>query len=231
MTQNNSSFCITLSFPKKPETPLEIHEAISSLMSAIIKPVTTFNKFNADDDGIIFVPSTKHCNYVIFGDSNSEVVVESKTKLERCLMSSLKKYQPNIKGFLLSSRVDKRETPFDNFVENTFKYLHESDFLNFCQQGIKMCNQNGFFAALDCVDPDVVKKAMNFDQSNLISFDGFSPLVYDTAIKSYKDYCICIPATLRFAVNYIPNYNELKKKCIECGCSYVIYTRIDTYFF
>jgi hypothetical protein len=220
---DKSEFSITLSFPKKPETPSEIVQAIERLIKSFEDP--PLPKFNPKD----FSDLTQHTNHVFFTDSDQ---TEIQNQIKISLMKSILEKQPNFNGFQLSSCAHTESNLFKNMFPVQFSSIHSADLLQYCKSGIIQSNGKGFLAMINMRIPnDITHKLLAFDQTNFITFQGFDPQCYDLLVQSTKKWCLYVPVSYPFILNFIPNYADLKKKATDAGFTHIVLTNQQTYFF
>ena len=220
MTQ---SFCVTLNFPKKPETPSEIVDAIERLIKSFAD--SPLPKFNTDD----FSDLTQHTNHVFFTHNNQ---TEIENQIKNSLMKSILKKQPNFSGFQLFCFAHSEENLFKNMFPVKFTSLDSNDLLQYCQFGIIQSNGKGFLSMIDEKNSDkIIYKILTLNQTNIITFQGFDPNCYDLLIQSSKKWCLYIPTSYPYILNFIPNYADLKKQATDVGYTHIVLTNQQTYFF
>lgn len=222
-----SGFRITLSLPKKPETPSEINEAIGMLMKSIIdKPTDPIAQFDFNQ----FADLTKPCNHVLYSDVVSGTP-KSVEMIVSTLLKAIKTKQENYLGFQFSRNAHEKSNPYFDLIPYHFNILHGADMIQCCESAIKHTNGKGCLAFFDKVPYDVLLPFFKMKSTNIFVMDGFGEKFYDAVRSEQKDWCVYVPATYTFILHFIPDYSKLQKIALNGKFTYIVLTNKGTYFF
>lgn len=228
-SRSRSGFIVTLSFPKRPETPSEINEAIGMLMKSIIdKPSTDElpQKFDLNQ----FADLSKPCNHVFYSDVVSGTP-KSVEMIVSTLLKAIKTKQENYLGFQFSRNAHEKSNPYFDLIPYHFNILNGADMTHCCESAIKHTNGKGFMAFFDKVQYDLLLPFFKMNSTNVFVMDGFAEKFYDAVRSEQKDWCVYVPATYSFILYFIPDHSTLQKMALDNKYTYIVLTNKGTYFF